>query len=1567
MSDTTRKGLVTIANLLGKTKNKIFNSIGDNVKTRGSRLEAETAFTRLKTSINFHDYDLAKKSTDGYTEPRFLTFDEADPIGFGIQGGEIYPKRTLSVPLPIYTSGVWNPSYDGPPSYEGWGIWLYNGWGSYIPPTLYTNPRTNNTTVYAPYGGEYLEPSSATITDFNAARAQLSAPSKYVGNYAAPLNLADYETVPKFENARWISIRNTYGDDIDRDGKQLDPLNVDTVTKNIKIKLHKDVLTGFKLINGTNDAPQDIKLLFHDNLIQNYTSSWQSVTLPNDYDQLYSLDFKIYPYNEFFDDTLNYDITKDTEDYWIIEINLPVRSTWNWTDNYWWHIAIYWNSTDSLTLNSHTPYAYDLISYDMTDIAISSSDGSIDVPNSNLIIWNKKSFFKQSITNYVDYTLTGYNDTNLYLTSYNKTLFQFKDGEYTVPQAPFRYKMSTVVPKSDHGSDGSLVGYHKIAVNQLLPILICTENLGSQYDSPVANYKIVSGVPFDRENIDSYELFDNYPFAPDTYDVLFKCLLSRPVEEVFELVQDANFIPLSKRILEADGINFNFLNVLNDSSIVYLEKLSINYSKYGNQDQNVSELITPAFFELLSFARNTRYQDAIDAAAIATIPESARLSVTRLDELLQIKTSDPFNYRSLLHFLLKRPTDTLLKNTSYDPKAIQFDYEGNSLISSFAADCPSTDLAILSSDHLTNYDISLPVESNMEVYQELSLLCEAIDPNVSGDKIGLDYAFRLSLEDSNQNTLQKDLYINASKYFLTDNEYYKRTLKGLSVQGYYKYGTAAEQSARADGTLESIEDYRLYGYAGCIPDLTMEQSRPILTRVVGSDKQDGQTKEQFIASLSPGTDINEALANYEGDFVEINLNHYPETWVKIKDIGMSTSKFSLDTNPYWLINYYALIGGDGKSQNIQQADDYYPYTSNDVRADSFTIATKGLGIADSSVQVIENIYNQQASLDSTYGMSQTVSSSGIAITQPVFAIRVTPLLDSSSQSFKLRLSNTIPFISTGKLNVDLYSSSATGNTPQSIIKTGTSINLTDVKPDISEYSFGLGANLSAETDYWLVFKSNQEFRPYSTNLPGTVACSGTSVTGTGTTFTNYFKNSQIGFGSTVPENISTWYTISSITNDTALTLTSSAGTISSGSDYVIKHNFKVWGSSTGSNKLAIQNKDSNWFYYTGRAYIVFFQPSANIYGTFNRTDYTTNLLPPPNKQRENAPIYNLESYVSFTSKKISPPEKLQLYPRAFYGGLAKETIGTVSVSTTSVTGTNNSSFLLYTGQDIQIGFGSRNHLDVTTWYDVTTINSANSLTLSTSASTATNVEYAIRFRPEWNWAKFSKDCYVYIKYYANNTLKENFITLEKAPSWQTWWYLANATTIDNIGQNIELEKTADSNIITSELNFSNYSVSGTTEYIQAKVKGKFYPNTTGSHDFRFYSSYGIKIFVNGSTTPIIDNMTNTNSSYAHTFSLSLVSDELVTFDIIHTHKANTLNSISHPQVLLGEWKLTSDVSYSAIDSSFYSDAIPAPVDIDPDGEPIDRIVYLTVGKTLDEISTPTHGAPPSDRIVFRST
>lgn len=71
---------------------------------------------------------------------------------------------------------------------------------------------------------------------------------------------------------------------------------------------------------------------------------------------------------------------------------------------------------------------------------------------------------------------------------------------------------------------------------------------------------------------------------------------------------------------------------------------------------------------------------------------------------------------------------------------------------------------------------------------------------------------------------------------------------------------------------------------------------------------------------------------------------------------------------------------------------------------------------------------------------------------------------------------------------------------------------------------------------------------------GTVAVSGTTVTGTSTQFaTNKVAvGARIGFGSTDPSAITTWYRISARGSDTSLTLSTSAGTISSGTAYVIQ-------------------------------------------------------------------------------------------------------------------------------------------------------------------------------------------------------------------------------------------------------------------------------------------------------------------------------------------------------------------------------------------------------------------------------
>lgn len=70
---------------------------------------------------------------------------------------------------------------------------------------------------------------------------------------------------------------------------------------------------------------------------------------------------------------------------------------------------------------------------------------------------------------------------------------------------------------------------------------------------------------------------------------------------------------------------------------------------------------------------------------------------------------------------------------------------------------------------------------------------------------------------------------------------------------------------------------------------------------------------------------------------------------------------------------------------------------------------------------------------------------------------------------------------------------------------------------------------------------------------GTVGVSGTAVTGSGTAWlTGLSVGSRIGFGSTDPTAITTWYQISAIGSDTSITLTGSAGTVTAGTAYVIQ-------------------------------------------------------------------------------------------------------------------------------------------------------------------------------------------------------------------------------------------------------------------------------------------------------------------------------------------------------------------------------------------------------------------------------
>lgn len=71
---------------------------------------------------------------------------------------------------------------------------------------------------------------------------------------------------------------------------------------------------------------------------------------------------------------------------------------------------------------------------------------------------------------------------------------------------------------------------------------------------------------------------------------------------------------------------------------------------------------------------------------------------------------------------------------------------------------------------------------------------------------------------------------------------------------------------------------------------------------------------------------------------------------------------------------------------------------------------------------------------------------------------------------------------------------------------------------------------------------------------GTVAVSGTAVTGSSTAWQTdrFASGARIGFGSTDPTQITTWYYITAIGSDTSITLNSTAGSIAGGTAFVIE-------------------------------------------------------------------------------------------------------------------------------------------------------------------------------------------------------------------------------------------------------------------------------------------------------------------------------------------------------------------------------------------------------------------------------
>lgn len=199
-------------------------------------------------------------------------------------------------------------------------------------------------------------------------------------------------------------------------------------------------------------------------------------------------------------------------------------------------------------------------------------------------------------------------------------------------------------------------------------------------------------------------------------------------------------------------------------------------------------------------------------------------------------------------------------------------------------------------------------------------------------------------------------------------------------------------------------------------------------------------------------------------------------------------------------------------------------------------------------------------------------------------------------------------------------------------------------------------------------------------VTGTVAVSGTAVTGTSTAWltAGVPVNARIGFGTTDPVAVTTWYNITVIASDTSITIDSSAGTIAGGTSFVIDMNYNV-----------------DW---------VFLADGAATATTRRITCF---------EFRRGLSLFTWRGFVTLTYPTATNHTIVGM--RTVY---AKYTTGTVQVATATVTGTGTTWSTDRINIGSRIGFGSSDPTQISTWYYINAVGSNTSITIQNNVTAA---------------------------------------------------------------------------------------------------------------------------------------------------------------------------------------------------------------------------------------------------------
>jgi len=537
------------------------------------------------------------------------------------------------------------------------------------------------------------------------------------------------------------------------------------------------------------------------------------------------IDFAVYGIDNFTgvsysgSNLINFDFAWQNNSNLLIHLNYKISQPTQ-------YLTFYWGNTDSNFIC--TNYSISTSVYVGTNNFISN----IGIYTTSLLsktltdFSGRNNFWSNVIPNSLIFNYQAYTENIPILWAYNRTNLSLSDGiNIYAPSPPF-YKI--INTPSFNGIYTSPSNYSYIYLNF---------NVSGVQGELNNSAQVILNPLFSSNNEQEYDfvaLQDQYvDYVPlGMIEFAYNPKIDNLGTNGFSVVNYKQDIPSA------------FIKVLNDSNIwQYFAQNIVSAKSYYTM---LNEIIATNLYPLDNFVADFLFGATVNNVLDYFTDGALSVSKSALKEFTQpygSSTTDPLNFNE------------------YEEKAI---FDSTNIVS-------SKEFATFEQGVLTlTDDYSLPNENTFEIYKPISYVCNGIDPYSQGAGLNFDYSLNLTFKYQDQSTLRKTLYVMASKYLITPNQYQDRLNNNKTVIGYYDLADPNSTDTNSY-SVSSIPEFNLYGYAGLIPDLKDGIVRPILTR--GFSTAGGN--------------------NLTTSYTQSN------TFVSLIGIAVCMTEYALEETPYW--------------------------------------------------------------------------------------------------------------------------------------------------------------------------------------------------------------------------------------------------------------------------------------------------------------------------------------------------------------------------------------------------------------------------------------------------------------------------------------------------------------------------------------------------------------------------------------------------------------------------------------------------------------------------------------------